>query len=290
MSQHFRSHFYSKLRLTVVISTLVGVNSLSLDAAPGTRWVCYYADTASISAFDKFDLAVLDSDASIDLHTLADRGKQLVGYLSIGEAEQTRSYFPAVKSEGILLQENKDWEGSFFVDVRDPRWTKRIIEDLIPNILRKGFEGVFLDTVDNAPHLERTDPVRYKGMSAGMVNLIKTIRKHFPHITLIMNRGFEILPKVENEIEMVLGESIFADYDFASKQYRLVPSAEYQEHVRLLKEARKRKPQLSILTLDYWNPADPKGIARIYREQRANGFNPYVATIALDRIVEEPKH
>jgi hypothetical protein len=36
-----------------------------------------------------------------------------------------------------------------------------------------------------------------------------------------MNRGFDILPAVAADLNMVLGESIFADYDFTTKSGRL---------------------------------------------------------------------
>jgi len=273
----------------VTITTLLSALLAPAFAEQPVQWVCYYGSDAPVGAFDRYGLLVLDSDSHPELRPLGDRGKKLIGYLSVGEVENTRTHFNAVKAEGILLQENANWKGSFFVDVRDPRWTKRIVEKLIPEILRRGFDGVFLDTVDNAPHLEQLEAKRYRGMTAGMVSLIKTIRRHFPGIKVIMNRGFEILPQVEQHVDMVLGESVFADYDFASKKYRLVAAQEYQQQVRLLKEAKRRSPQLTILTLDYWDPTDKAGIARIYREQRMNGFLPYVATLNLDRIVEEPR-
>jgi len=63
----------------------------------------------------------------------------------------------------------------------------------------------------------------------------------------------------------------------------------YREQVKLLQAVQKRRPGLKIFTLDYWDPADIAGVTRIYREQRANGFEPYVATVELDRIVREPR-
>jgi hypothetical protein len=51
---------------------------------------------------------------------------------------------------------------------------------------------------------------------------------------------------------------------------------------------KKRFPKLQIMSLDYWDPADTKGVATIYSTQRANGFIPYVSTIELNRVVEEP--
>jgi uncharacterized protein (TIGR01370 family) len=258
------------------------------DAAQ-LRWVCYYSDTAPTAAFDPFELLVLDSDSHPQLQPLSDRKKKLIGYLSVGEIENTRSHFSAAQADGILLEENKNWKGAFLIDVRDPRWTKQVVEHLIPEILGRGFTGVFLDTVDNAPYLEQTDPVHYKGMAAAMVRLIKAVRRQFPRIQIIMNRGFDILPDVAGDIDMVLGESMFTNYDLTAKKHRLAQPTEYRAQVELLKQVRQRNPRLTILTLDYWDPADRQGVARIYREQRANGFAPYVATIGLDRIVKEPK-
>jgi hypothetical protein len=175
------------------------------------------------------------------------------------------------------------------VDVRDQRWRSRVIEQLVPGILARGFQGVFLDTLDNPVELERRDPKTYRGMAAAATNLIKALRQSFPSITIMMNRGYGLLPEVGGSIDIVLGESVYSTYDFERKTYRLVSTEDYREQVRLLKEARKRNPGLRVCSLDYWDPVDFKGIRRIYREERANGFEPYVATIGLDRIVEEPR-
>lgn len=262
----------------------------SLCAAPpaAVKWAVYYSDTAPVSALLPFDLLVFDSDSHPDLRALSERGKTAVGYLSIGEVANSRSYFEAVRSQGILLQENQNWPGSYFVDVRDGRWTKRVIEQLVPSILRRGFKGVFLDTVDNAVYLEQQSPTRYKGMMTAMVNLIKAIRRNYPQARIIVNRGFEILPKIEKDIDMVLGESMYTTYDFETKKYSVVPQAEYRQQAKVLTDAKRRRPQLTILTLDYWDPADSAFIRQIYAAQRASGFNPYVATIELDRVVQEP--
>ena len=67
-----------------------------------------------------------------------------------------------------------------------------------------------------------------------------------------------------------------------------VTSESLNDKVEILQSAKARRPELRVMTLDYWDPEDPEGIRRIYRVQRANGFEPYVASIELDRIVTEP--
>jgi uncharacterized protein (TIGR01370 family) len=251
-------------------------------------WVAYYSDQAPPEAFQRYSLLVLDSASHPPLSSLAANGKILLGYISLGEVENYRSWFTEVQAEGILLKENPNWKGSFYVDVRDPRWTERVLNRIIPGILAEKFTGIFLDTLDNPVELERADPERHRGMRSAAASLVCGIRARFPGITIMMNRAYELLPEVEPHIDMLLGECVITTYNFESQTYEFVPRAEYLEHRQILREAKKRRPSLRIFTLDYWNPSDHRVLRRIYRIQRANGFEPYVATIGLDRIVEEP--
>ncbi|MBF0161488.1 MAG: endo alpha-1,4 polygalactosaminidase [Magnetococcales bacterium] len=252
------------------------------------RFLVYYGDTTPIEVLDPYDLLVFDSHAHIPLHTLADRGKTLLGYLSLGEVASNRPYFARVQADNILLDENPNWPGSYHVDVRSPHWSARVIEELIPDILRRGFHGLFLDTLDNPPHLERTDPRRYQGMTEAAARLVRTIRKHYPLIYIMVNRGYEILPVVAPQIQGILGESIRSRFDFASKLYQWVDEDEYRQQVTILQNMRKKHPHLTLFSLDYRDPQDSQGMMRCYKEQRANGFIPYVATPDLERIVLEP--
>jgi polysaccharide biosynthesis protein PelA len=260
-----------------------------LPAEAPIRWAVYYSDRAGIEELLGYDLLIFDSDTHPPLQPLLTRNKTLLGYLSLGEAEDYRPYFAEVKADGILLDENQNWKGSHLIDLRDERWVRRVVHQIIPGIVQQGFNGLFLDTLDNAIELERRDPLKFAGMKSAAVALVSAIRAQHPGLKLMVNRGYELLPLLARHVEMVLGESVFATYDFAAKKYRPTPRDEYLEQIRLLNEARQRRPELMVFTLDYWNPEDAAGIRRIYRTERVNGFHPYVATIKLDRIVREPQ-
>lgn len=252
-------------------------------------WVVYYSQNAPIRAFTDYKLLIFDNEYHPPILSLRQSGKTVLGYISLGEVENYRSYYSEVKEEQILLEENSYWKGSYFVDLRDSRWSLRVIHEILPRILGKGFDGIFMDTLDNAIHLEETDPEKYHGMKEAAVRLVRTIRYHYPHIKIAMNRAYGILPQVENEIDYELGESVYGSYDFKRKNYHPVPRDIARQQVKLLQASRSRNPQLKILTLDYWSPDDPVGIERIYKKQRANGFEPFVSTIELDRVLHE-KH
>jgi uncharacterized protein (TIGR01370 family) len=251
-------------------------------------WLAYYSDQAPVEAFESYNLLVLDSTCHPPLSSLAANGKTILGYVSLGEVENYRPWFPDVQAEGILLKENPNWKGSFYIDVRDPRWTERVLNAIVPGILKEQFTGIFLDTLDNPVELERADPERHRGMRLAAASLVRRLRARFPGVTIMMNRAYELLPEVETDIDMLLAECVITTYNFRSGTYEFIPRAEYLEHRQILREAKKRRPSLRIFTLDYWNPSDHRVLRRIYRTQRANGFEPYVATIGLDRIVEEP--
>lgn len=259
-------------------------------ARPGELpWAVYYANDLPASAFAAYDLLIFDPGAHPDLAVLKDARKQVFGYISLGEVAQVRPFFAGVRDLGLLRGENTYWPGSHFVDVRDSRWVKMVIEDLVPAILQRGFQGLFLDTLDNPPELERRDPKKNAGMTDSAARLVQALKLHYPSVPLILNRGYELLPKLATVVDYVLGESVFADYNFEGKHYQRVPEDLYREQVKILQRAQAAAPDLQILTLDYWDPADSKVIAEIYREQRGNGFSPYVSVVELDILVPEPK-
>jgi uncharacterized protein (TIGR01370 family) len=275
----------------IILAALIGALACATPASAETqRWVVVYSAEPTLDAFRDYRLVVLDSTNHPPIQPLREQRKTVIGYLSLGEVEKYRDYYAAVERQGILLGPNPNWPDSRFVDVRDPRWTKRVVEELIPRLLQAGFQGIFMDTLDDPADLERRDPVRFKGMTEAAAHLVEAIRLNYPRMFIMMNRGYEILPKVERLIDAELGESVYTDFGDGGKGYRLADRKDYLQQVDWLKAAQKRRPSLRVYTLDYWDPEDKAGVAKIYALQRKNGFIPYVSTKNLDHIVREPGH
>jgi uncharacterized protein (TIGR01370 family) len=253
------------------------------------RFAIYYSDKAAIEKFSNYQLMVLDRLYHPSLQELSEDGKMLLGYLSLGEIERSSPYFQVLKQSNLILQENKNWKGSYYIDLRDSLWQKIVIEEIIPDMLRQGFKGIFFDTLDNPLELERVSPVKFKGMSDAAVQLVKAVRMHYPQIKIMVNRAYPILPQIAFDVDMVLGESVAGDYNFDKKIYMPVEKSLYRQQVQWLQEVKKMNPLLQIYTLDYAEPNDKKTIADIYRIQRENGFIPYVASIELDELIDEPE-
>ena len=272
-----------KLLIPLLSYGLVG------SSPPKTRWAAYYSDQARPEEFSGYDLIVLDSDRHPPLGALATGGSTVLGYLSVCEVERHRAWFAELVRSGVLIGEKTEWPGSYYVDIRNATWRATVTGRLVPAVLAQGFHGLFLDTLDDAEELERREPARFRGMRGAAVALVKEIRQAFPSITIMVNRGYALLPEIAGQIDIALGESVYGTYDFAGRNYRPVQAVEYRQQVQFLKDLRAAHPALQICTLDYWDPADREGIRRVYRKERANGFIPYVATVALDQLIKEPR-
>ncbi len=101
-----------------------------------------------------FDVAVVDPDDSRlttkNLTSLQKQGKKIIAYLSIGEAEDYRSYWKASWSAGnpfFIDEENPDWDGNYKVKFWDRQW-QEIIYKRLDEIVKTGYNGVYLDVVD----------------------------------------------------------------------------------------------------------------------------------------------
>jgi uncharacterized protein (TIGR01370 family) len=269
------------LLLVLLISLLPAVGF-----AANERWIVYYGDKLPASAFAAYDVIVFDSDAHPDLKPL--KGKTLLGYVSLGEAENYRSYFNDLKKQKLLLGDNKAWKGHAVIDIRKPEWKAYVLDKLIPATLKQGFNGVMLDTIDSPLALERDDAKKYRGMHEAAADLIVSIRSRYPEIKIMLNRGFEVLPQVAEEIDMVMAETIYTDWQPGRKNPVIQPKEHIDAYGAILTEIKHVAPAIKIYTVDYWPAKDTKEVKAIYAHQREAGFIPYVApTLDLQTIGSE---
>lgn len=125
-------------------------------------------------------------------------------------------------------------------------------------------------------------------MVDGAAALVTAVRRRFPRRPIMVNRGYSVLPKIVGQFDMLLGKSVSSTYDPKTQRYHLVtPDARAWQVERML-QAKERDPALRLFALDYWDPQDQPGLARLYAQERASGFTPYVATPDLLHIVSEP--
>ena len=255
------------------------------DKLAGTKsWLCFYGEKLPADT-SPYDLYVFSSAGHPAIAPLKQMGKRVVGYISLGEVAKHDPLFSEIESKKLLVDENENWPGSFRVRIGDRKWRKFVVKKIIPRILDKGFDGVFMDTVDTADYLEKVKEI--EGQVKGAIKLIKEIRKKYPQLIMVLNNGLFLTDEVGRQIDALVVESIYTLYDFKKKSYdmatekwtedRLVPVKKFQETFK--------KP---VLSLDYLEASDKKDIAKVRREAMGQGFVPYISDIGLKKVFFHP--
>lgn len=252
------------------------------------RWGVDYSPSTDAAVARTYDLLILEPDCPRPIAPLRGPKARLLGYISLGEVERHRPFADALNRAGALRAANPNWPDARLVDLRHPAWSALVLDVLIPAILHKGYDGIFIDTLDNAEALEQADPAGNAGMVAKAAELVRAIRTRFPDILIMMNRGYALLSDVAAQVDLVMGEAMASRWNFSTHAYEMMSREDWEWQANRLQAAKRRNPSLALMTLDYWDSADHVAIASLYARERAAGFLPYVATLALDRLLPEP--
>jgi cysteinyl-tRNA synthetase len=89
-----------------------------------------------------------DLFSSAQVAQMESGGGNVLGYFSIGEAENFRSYWSSLPSS-VLGPQNPDWPGDYQVAYWTPQWLT-VSENYIQTMINQGYKGAFFDVVDEA--------------------------------------------------------------------------------------------------------------------------------------------
>ena len=143
--------------------------------------------------------------------------RQIIAYMSIGEAESYRYYWnPAWSADkpSWLLDENPDWKENFAVCYWDPAWQATICGNpgaYLDKIIAAGFDGVYLDKCDVFEDLQDRNKKVAKSrpdIEGDMINFVARLSQYAksrkPSFAVIMQNA-EILLEQEHLREAVDG-------------------------------------------------------------------------------------
>lgn len=249
------------------------------------RWFVLYNDESGVPAdfrWESYDMAILDPDIHPDL-AKAPSVMTLIAYVSVGIAVDYRSYWPKIKGQPWLIKIPGSDEERYYVDVRDPAWKDLLIGQVIPEILKKGFQGIFMDTLDVPLFLENEYPEKYPGSKKALADLIHAIRKAYPDLILVSNNAFEILPEIAPDLTAVLAESLYGSLDSDTEHMKPVSPEKRAKIVAVLDQVARRRG-LAVFSLEFAPESRPELAAEYSRSSRRLGFKPYVAGEELDRV------
>ena len=205
------------------------------------------------------------------------RRAKLISYLSIGEIGNHDKYYNKIKKDWILGK-NKTWNSIIF-DLRNKEYKTLLLKKIIPSLIRQGYEGLMLDTLDSYQLvLNKKD---WKEYEKEEIDLIKEIRKRYPHIIIIVNRPFYIIDQIKNYIDAFLAESLFYGLD-SKLDYTKMKEEDTKWLLQKLNHIKSLG--IPIIVVDYVDPNDKILARKVAKKIKELGFIPWVTDKDLSII------
>ncbi len=132
-------------------------------------------------------------------------------------------------------------------------------------------------------HLVTNSEAEKQRQQDGLVTFIASVKAKHPSIRLIANRGFELLPRIAEHLEVIAAESLYARWHGASGGYQAVPENDRAWLLGQLMNARNRYG-LEALSIDYVEPSKRDVARKVAARIAEHGVIPWVSTPGLDQV------
>ena len=242
----------------------------------GRDWIVLDANFAGDTPWKQTDL---------DTIRIGKAGRKVVAYLSIGEAEDYRSYWQSdwvsngnrTASAPIWLGiENPDWRGNYQIKYWNGDWQKLMLTT-IDDTMARGFDGVYLDIVDGFETYEqgadsylddRMNPETKQTYRRDMVDWVKAVaaraRAKNPAALVIPQNGSQLAAD-KDFIEVISAQGIENLFTNGNKLQPKSHRDEILGHLKLLASAKK-----PVLLIEY--PKTRQGQALSKKLAEENGL------------------
>lgn len=259
---------------------LVGA-TMTLHADSPLKWLIVYSKDLPATALQGVKVAIVEPEL-VQPTQYPNVQTQFYAYLSLGAVNVSRNYWTRIRDKAFVVEQDLDWPDSYRLDLRSPEWQGLVLNELIPGIIKQGFSGIFLDTIDVPFRLEAKSPQKYRNSRAALVKLILAMRKKFPKLGILPNNPMPILPEIGHVIDGVVVEDLYTRYNFVNKTYGVTPPDEGHDIEIALDAfiAKHHKPVFVVLYGDPNSQLIRDGIARC----NAKGYHWYVTTVELNTI------
>ncbi|AFS79510.1 hypothetical protein Curi_c25150 [Gottschalkia acidurici 9a] len=177
---------------------LTAENKSSLEKVKKYRIYYRGIDDEIITDMEKYDLLIVEAlnFEKEDVRNIKKKKNTiLIGYLSTIEiGHWDEEILEKMNEEDYMTFEGKTLYNKSFknplADISQEHYQEILLNTLEERILSKGMDGVFLDTVDWIDYYSTNEEI-YKKLNKGYEEVLKKIRKKYPDIYIIQNRGFK---------------------------------------------------------------------------------------------------
>lgn len=179
------------------------------------NFAIYYGEPAepALEQLKNKDLVIIEPllFSIQQITSIRSAGTLTFGYLSVMESPSwNQGRMSSLIPSDYLLQANKDrihfpeWD-SYLMDLRQKHYRVLLLAEIQTSIQDKGLDGLFLDTVGDIDDYIYEPSVVIQ-MRQAYQELLQDIRRIFPNLLLIQNRGFDSLDYSASFIHGLLWE------------------------------------------------------------------------------------
>jgi uncharacterized protein (TIGR01370 family) len=226
-----------------------------------------------------YDLLVVDGESATAAQVAALRsaGKLVLAYLDVGTIEPFRSWYRSLKA--YRLDYWPDW-GEWYANVSNRGYRRAIEQRIAPGILRKGFDGLFLDNTDMIE--------THAGQTVGMRALVRGLAAlvHGRRGLLFAQNGEDSIGPTLRYYDGWNREDVSSTYDFARRRYVRQPRDQVNGALDALR--RIGSAGLLVLATDYVAAGDQTAARAAVAEACSAGALPFVSDIDLTRVPKLP--
>ncbi|MBC7460628.1 MAG: endo alpha-1,4 polygalactosaminidase [Thermoleophilia bacterium] len=252
---------------------LVGVSSFAFGIGDGML------DGNIAKRFAGYDLVIVDGDL-VTAHQIAAlhaTGAVVLGYLDVGTIESGRPWYHDVEQYRMELWD--DW-GEWYADVRQPGFQRVIAGKVAPQMLAKGFDGLFLDNTDMVEG--------HPAQRGGMRRLVRLLARqvHSRDGVLFAQNGAESVAAIAPLLDGWNREDVTSTYDFDTHRYIAQTAADVGAAQKELR-AMARRGLLTMAT-DYTATGQGAPARRATANACRAGAVSFVSDIGLTRMPAAP--
>ena len=246
---------------------------LNSHAAPRITPAFYYGTPSFPQGLRNFNTWVVEPARFNHPQLIARHQDKLYAYVSLGEVDTKRPYLSKLPT-AWLIGNNPTWQ-SRVIDQSAAGWPRFFVDEIIAPLRQQGYRHFFLDTLDSYHLVATTADARQK-QEQGMIEAIRLLKSRYPDTRLIINRGFEILPQIKEQVMAVVAESLFQSWNNTTQRYVAVNENDRTWLLGQLNRVRDEY-RLPVIVIDYAPPAERAQARDIAAKIKAHGFIPWVS-------------
>lgn len=229
--------------------------------AKQNNYLVFYGQVSesNIENLFKYDLTILEPSNINPEHLKILENKNIIsyGYQSIFEVElyNTEKINQLNEDDYLYINGVKQFNEKYqcyYGDIKSENYKDVLLDSVEKNIIEKGFQGVFFDTLDDIEHFI-DEPFREE-LYLGYVEFFKMLKLKYPKLSIIQNRAFDLYSFGSAEY---LDGLMFEDLNYENLE-------KYQDYNELIEKIidTSEKHNVVVLALSHKNALENYELAK----------------------------